>query len=688
MTTESTSPPESRTVSPVPQPRPLHWWLRKLGSAGLTLLVGVLFIVAIGLAQRWGWIRPESASASSVTATNSGQIYTCPMHPQIRQPQPGRCPICGMELVSASGGPTDLNEFSIKIEPAQRRLANIQTAPVERVHVVAELQSIGSIAIDESRMATISSYIAGRIERLFADYTGVDVAKGDHLANIYSPQIYSAQIEYLEARKSLSAMTSNALEIVRQTQQKLVESARHRLVESGMTTEQITKIEQSGDAQSRLTIYAPMGGTVTQKLLVEGEYVSAGEPIYRIANLTTVWLMLELFPEDASRIRFGQKVIAEVQSLPGQTFQGRVAFIDPTVDPKNRTVGVRVEFLNEDRRLRPGDYATATVSLPIGPEGDVYDENLAGRWISPMHPQIIRDEPGQCPICGMDLVPTTRFGYSSVPLPQPTSLVVPRSAVLLAGDSSVVYVEVEPGRFEIRVVTLGSILRNRAIIIDGVKEGELVATAGNFLIDSQMQLAGKPSLIDPSRASVKQQERTKPLEFESIKSRPVAGETGSQLEELYAAYIRIQQTLSNDQPPAEEDARRLHKLATALSESDVLGAAEQQRLKEIATRSEHLHHLPLDQARMQAFRPISHAVVSLAASIRGADSDQPLYHMVCSMVKGGGGDWLQSSSPPRNPYMGSKMLECGEVAHEFASPKVSATVPEEPPPVSTPRQED
>ncbi len=140
--------------------------------------------------------------------------------------------------------------------------------------------------------------------------------------------------------------------------------------------------------------------------------MKAGDPIYRIADLSTVWLMLELYPEDASRIRFGQRVQAELQSLPGSTFEGRVAFIDPTVNEQQRTVGVRVEFLNDDGRLRPGDYATASIFLPIGQQGEVYDADLAGSWISPMHPQIIRDEPGDCPICGMDLVPTSRYGYT------------------------------------------------------------------------------------------------------------------------------------------------------------------------------------------------------------------------------------------------------------------------------------
>ena len=270
-----------------------------------------------------------------------------------------------------------------------------------------------------------------------------------------------------------------------------------------MTEEQLRELEQSNTAQSRLTIYSPQAGTVVEKLAVEGNYVNAGDPIYRIAELSTVWLMLKLFPEDASLIRFGQRVEATVQSLPGKTFVGRVAFIDPTVDANNRSVDVRVELSNEQGQLRPGDYAEARIQYPIGPQGEVYDADLAGKWISPMHPQIIRDEPGQCPICGMDLVPTSQYGYANQPVPQPESIYVPRSAVLLAGGNSVVYVETEPGRFEIRPVTVGPILRDKIVILDGLKVGEKVATSGNFLIDSQMQLAGKPSVIDPTRAIAK-----------------------------------------------------------------------------------------------------------------------------------------------------------------------------------------
>lgn len=653
----ASSPAGTPPSAAAPQRRSaLAWLLSRLLPVAWFLGAGVLLIIFLGLAQRIGWIRAEKASGEA-SSTTTGTIFTCPMHPQIRQPAPGRCPICGMELVAASSGVADLDELAVRVEPAQRRLANIQTAPVESGPLEASLQTVGAIAIDESRQATIAAYIDGRLERLFADYTGVDIKKGDHLAVIYSPQLFAAQVEYLEARRT--ARSGDGLPAVRQAQESLAANTRQRLREYGMTDEQLAELERTGQAESRLTIYAPQGGTVVEKLAVEGNYVKAGEPIYRIADLSTVWLMLKLFPEDATRIRFGQRVEAVVQSLPDEPLVGRVAFIDPTVESATRTVGVRVELLNENRRLRPGDYAAAQIDLPIGPLGEVFDTDLAGKWISPMHPQIIRDQPGQCPICGMDLVPTSKYGFAENPAPPPQTLYVPRSAVLLAGDNSVVYVETKPGLFQIRPVKVGPILRDRIVILDGLKAREMVATAGNFLIDSQMQLAGKPSLIDPTRAMVNDSEQKGPLKFEKIDVTPVGGASGETLETLYAAYFRVQQALAADRQPSAADAQALHETAAKLSDDGALTESSREVTKEIAAQSEHLHHLDLAGAR-KAFRPISQAVLVLASQVRSEGAREEFTHFYCPMVPDGGGDWLQSGDDLLNPYFGSQMLHCGE----------------------------
>jgi Cu(I)/Ag(I) efflux system membrane fusion protein len=226
-----------------------------------------------------------------------------------------------------------------------------------------------------------------------------------------------------------------------------------------MTSSQIEALEQSGQANSRLELVAPMGGTVIEKLAVEGQYVDQGEAIYQLANLDQVWLMLKVFPEDAAVIQVGQTVTAAVDSLPGQSFVGTVAFISPNIDPETRTVSVRVVLPNPEGALRIGDFARA--SVPV---------------VSSANPVSSADS---------------------------TAVLLPRDAVLLVGVDSVVYVETEPGRYEMRNVKVGSVSKRGVIVLEGLKAGESVARRGNFLIDSQMQLAGNPSLIDPGRAAPK-----------------------------------------------------------------------------------------------------------------------------------------------------------------------------------------
>ena len=685
-------------------------WLTRTGVQAV-ILIGLfaLGIVSVGIAQRAGWIAPTDSGATTPDAHHhhGEAVYTCPMHPQIRQREPGNCPICAMKLVpvgsvtgtsatnqsdtsngddryvcpmmctpplavpgrcavcamelveATSGGKGD--GMSVTIEPAARRLVGIQTGKAKLGPVSQTIRTIGSIQYDESKLATISAYVGGRIEKLYANYVGVPVQKDDDVALLYSPDLYSAQVEYLTALDGGGLKRLGGAE-------SLAEIAKQNLIELGLTDQQIAEIRVRGTAASRIRVKSPIGGTVVAKHAVEGDYLKAGEQIFRVADLSTVWLMLDLFPDDAARIRFGQEVEAEIKSVPGDVFTGRIAFIDPTVDVETRTVSVRVEMLNVDGKLRPGDYATARVYVSAIPQDRIYDPVLAGKYISPMHPQIIRDQPGDCPICGMDLIPTTELGYAEQPLPAQQVITIPRDALLMAGENSVVYVETDPGRFEIRRVTVGSMTDREAVILEGIAVDETVARSGNFLIDSQMQLAGNPSLMDPSKASIYP---AGPLQLPPQQPHLLGGETGELFDGALRAYFTIQQALAADAKPDPLAVRSLDRSLGQLVQSNDVPDQVQFHLQ-TARRNVMRLDGSLEQAR-GGFRPLSHALLRAANLARGPESAEKLVHMFCPMVPGGGGDWLQPGGDLVNPYWGSEMLSCGETVANMAISDESAS---------------
>ena len=495
-----------------------RWWIKLFVQPLLLLACGAILLTGLGVAQKLGWISAGGGGHQHSAAGGAAQRYICPMMCTPPQTEPGRCPVCAMELVAAASGGGGGDSQSVTIDAAARRVANIQTVAVQSMPMTRTIRAVGELTYDEGALKTISAYVDGRLERLYADYTGVDVETADHLALVYSPRLYSGQVELLLAKKARDDSRSATIARVRQSNRELYESARQRLIELGMTKEQIDEVEERGEAHSRLHLCAPISGTVIEKLAAEGDYVKEGQPIYRLADLSTVWLMLRLFPEDAATIRYGQKVEAEVQSLPGRKFAGRVAFVDKNVEPKTRTVGVRVVIPNPRDLLRTGDYAKATIEVPLGVSAEndrVFDPDLAGKWISPRHPHIVEASSGKCSVCGVDLVPASEFGFTADISAADEVLVVPHDAVLMAGDASVVYVETEPGRFEIRRVVLGPSCGDQMVVLEGLQKGEQVATRGNFLIDSQMQLAGNPSLIDPTKAI------HKPMEIDPAEQRKI-----------------------------------------------------------------------------------------------------------------------------------------------------------------------
>ena len=434
---------------------------------------------------------PEEAEAT---------IWTCSMHPQIQLPEPGKCPLCSMDLIPLEGDGNSGEDTQLVMSESAMRLAEVVTAPVTRQFVEAEVRTVGKIMVDERRLRRITAWVDGRLDRLYVDYTGVTVAKGDHLAEIYSPELYSAQVELIESIKTREDLKSSTVEFLRQSAESTVEASREKLRLLGLRPEQIRQIEKRGTAEEHVTLFAPIAGIVIHKAAVEGEYVKTGSPIYTIADLSHVWVMLDVYESDLVWIQYGQEVSFEVEAFPGEKFGGLIAFIDPVVNPGTRTVKVRVNVDNPRLRLKPDMFVRAVIRSKVLGDGRTLDPGLAGKWMGPMHREIVKDHPGTCDICGMALVRAEELGLVGKGLPEDPPLIIPVTAPLITGKRAVVYIKMpgtEEPTFEGREVVLGPRAGGFYIVEEGLHEGEEVVIHGSFKIDSAMQIQAKRSMMSP-----------------------------------------------------------------------------------------------------------------------------------------------------------------------------------------------
>ena len=382
--------------------------------------------------------------AGRTEAAQAGQRWTCAMHPQINRPAPGKCPLCGMTLIpikTETGG----SMRQLTTSPQGQALMALQVSPVERKFVTAEIRMVGKVEYDETRLAYITSWIPGRIDELYVDYTGIAVKKGDHMVSLYSPELLSAQEELLQALKAVREVARSDLGIMRETAQSTVEAVREKLRLWGLTPEQIKAIETRGKTTDHMTISSPASGIVIHKNAQEGMYVKTGERIYTIADLSHVWVKLDAYESDLMWLRYGQKVAFVTEAYPGDKFVGTVSFIDPVLNAKTRTVKIRVDVPNADGRLKPEMFVRAVARADIALGGRVMAPDLAGKWMCPMHPSVVKETAQACDICGMPLVRTESLGYVSADMAeQAKPLVVPVSAVLVTGTRGVVYLQRNP----------------------------------------------------------------------------------------------------------------------------------------------------------------------------------------------------------------------------------------------------
>jgi len=602
--------------------------------------------------------------------------WTCSMHPQVRLPEKGQCPICFMDLIPLESSTNEgLAPNQLELSPNAEKLAEITTEKIKRGIAEAEIRLSGKIDYDETQIKTITAWVPGRLERLYVDYTGVQIQKDDHLVEIYSPNLYSAQEELIQSWKYSKEATGLARESALIT----LAAAREKLARLGLSEGQIRNIEEKNIPSAILTILSPMSGIVIHKKAVEGIYVDTGSPIYTIANLDRVWVLLDAYESDLPFLSFGQNVEFTVEALPGISFKGRISFIDPILDDKNRTVSVRLNIDNKDGHLKPGMFVKAIVNSVIDQEGKTINSELAGKWVGPMHPEIIKEEPGICDICGMDLVRAEDLGIINKSNSDGDPLLVSASAVLKTGKRAIVYVKIpnkEKPTFEGREVVLGPRVGDNYVIIAGLIEGEEVVTNGNFKIDSAMQIAAKPSMMNPeggvsSTGHENHGGGIKPASRSAIpKKLKSSMEYHKTIEDIYANYFAAQTALANDDLVSSKNALNTFKLTAGAINDDLLKLHDaslkywQDAKHNLIKATEHAEHWSNIKDARKAFEIISVTLLDLERSFGHAND--MYYEIFCPMANDNqGASWIQTDKKVNNPYFGAKMQRCGEVRSEL-----------------------
>jgi membrane fusion protein, copper/silver efflux system len=465
-------------------------WLLKQASTIGVLAISFCAIVAVLL------IRAPQQSAEPVGTS----VWTCSMHPQIRMDKPGKCPICNMDL-------SPVAELSALQQRVEKR-AGLLTAPVAFHELHKEIRAAGKLDYNERRVAFLTARVDGRVERVYADVTGTQVKANDHLVDIYSPALVVGQGELIGALESRDRRPSDRFA------ETTLESARLKLQLLGLLPEQIARIESTREKTTHLTIYAPIGGVIVEKNVREQQYVKEGDMLYRIAELDPIWLYMDIYERDLSWVRYGQSVDVSVEAYPGETFRGTIVFIDPFLNDEQRTLKVRVNLTNPGQRLKPAMYASATIRVRLQANGTPMPTGMEGKYICPMHPEIIRDVSGRCSICDMPLerVPDSPPA-TAISGDQPTEstndaagtvLAVPKSAVLDTGRRQVTYRKRKDGAYELVALKLGPLAESADEqgksdayfpVLAGLAAGDEVVVQGGFLLDSQRQIEGMPSLL-------------------------------------------------------------------------------------------------------------------------------------------------------------------------------------------------
>jgi membrane fusion protein, copper/silver efflux system len=657
-----------------------------MSNKKVVLLIVIAFFVGFAIRGISFQTSSKSTPDTSTTAENGTiQEWTCAMHPQIRQPKPGRCPICGMELVPVKKESADstLAPNQVQLSSRSVKLAEIQVTPVERRYVENEIRMVGKVEYDETRVKDITAWIPGRIDKLYINFVGTTVKRGESLASMYSPELFSAQEELIQSIKSSEELKDSPLTSIRETAVRTVESSREKLKLLGLTQQQIEKIETSEKPEDHITVFSPLEGVILERNAFEGMYVDTGMKLYSIADLSTVWVKLDVYESDIKWIKQGGKTTFTSNAYPGETFTGSIAFIDPIVNNETRTVKVRVNVPNPGNKLKPDMFVHSIVRTGVG-----MPESAAGS--TPAMSKKMKVNP----------------------------LVIPASAPLITGKRAVVYVAVhgKEATYEGREIVLGPRAGDYYTVESGLHEGELVVVNGAFKIDSSVQILAGPSMMNPEggvttpvhgghggmppaqgtmvspqksgheghstsmsdTTDKKTSEQPSMQSMQPAEKEKVSGDVPQkfkeQLDSIFKDYVMIQQALSKDSlPQAKKNAENLIKNLSQIDMKLLSGDLHMAWMDELGsikkTSQEISSSSDIEKAR-KSFITLSSALIKVAKKF-GTSGKTTLYVFHCPMVNPPeGADWFQNNPTVANPFLGSSMPTCGELKETIPQTKM------------------
>lgn len=533
------------------------------------------------------------------TEIASGEMWTCSMHPQIMQPEPGSCPICGMDLIPADNGGEGLAVNQIKMTENAMVLAGVETVRVGAgVDGEDHIKISGKVAVNQESDAVQSAYFDGRIESIGVNFEGEEVRKGQKLATIYAPALVSAQQELLTAAN------------LKESQPQLYKAVRSKLKLWKLSDSQIDQIESSGRVQENFTVYANVRGAVSEILVEEGDYIKTGSPLVKVADLSSVWVIFDVYENQLSLFEKGQTLNVTTTSYPNEKFTAKVSFVAPTLNKQTRTLEVRAELDNKKGMLKPGMFVQAEVEV-AKQEGEV--------------------------------------------------LIIPETAVLWTGKRSLVYVQPDPNNstFEMREVELGNLMNNSYMVNSGLQSGEMIVAKGTFTVDAAAQLQGKKSMMN-QEGEAGEMGHDAHSEMGGAMKMEFSQEAETKFSEVLKVYLDLKDALvASDQEQTQTLAQKGAGIAATITglQMDDMGKSHisqlAEQLKEMASKED------LEGQRGD-FVLLSRNMIQIGQQMKGLDTK--LYVQHCPMANSdNGANWLSLEEEIRNPYYGDTMLKCGSV---------------------------